>query len=583
MNPFPSSPRDLVEMLRVQATQRPSHPVFTFVRSPGAPEEVLTFKELHHKARAIGARLQELGLGGERVLLVYHCDLDYIAGFFGCLYAGAIAVPVYPPLAEKHLPRLDAIIEDCSARLVLSSREVAESLAMMEKKSAPLSIPVLATDGLLVADLAWKWKAPAVGPDSVAFLQYTSGSTGQPKGVMLTHANLIANFEQIRAAKFVEPHDVILTWLPLYHDMGLIGAMLSPVYMGAKVVLMPPQTMVRPLRWLQAVSKYRATVAGGPNFAYQMCVDRISDEQAASLDLSSWKKAINGAEPIRASTLLKFNEKFGPVGFNADVHRPAYGLAEATLFVTARLETEELRFGDFDAESLEARKARSAPEGSSSRRLVSCGRPVLETRILIVDPESGSDLPAGRIGEIWVSGASVASGYWNQPELSRQVFGEFRDGRRWLRTGDMGFLDESGELFVTGRMKDLIIIRGRNFAPQDLELAAEGSHPLVKGYGAAAFSLEDEGTEKLILVQEVHQSATPEALAQARQAISDSINHDFGLNPAEIRFIIGGTLLRTSSGKVRRTATKEAYLSGTLRMPEVLRASVEVLASESRG
>ncbi len=561
------------EILETRATEQGERPAYVFLSygETGVAEEPLTYAELDARARSIGASLQAAGAGGERVALLLPPGPDFIVSFFGCLYAGAVAVPALPPRPRGADPRLQAICRDARARVVLAA---ADKLTALE--SAAAGIPELAA-ALRMAPApkgGTGWQRPDVGPEALAFLQYTSGSTASPKGVMVSHGNLLHNEELIRLAFVQSPESVVLGWLPLYHDMGLIGTVLQPLYTGAVSYLMTPGAFLqRPARWLEAISRYRATTSGGPNFAYDLCVRKVGAAERKSLDLSSWEVAFNGAEPVRAGTLRRFAEAFAPCGFRASAFRPCYGLAEATLLVSGwRQEGEEPRVLALDADALERHKAEDAGESAKVRELVGCGAGM--QTVLAVDPESGEPLPPGRVGEIWVAGPSVAQGYWQRPEETAATFGaHLADGTGpFLRTGDLGFVSD-GEVFLTGRLKDLIILRGRNHYPQDLELTAERGHADLRAGGGAAFAVETDGgagEERLVIVHEVERRAVAgldagkaEAIAAAvRQAIAGE--HEVSV--AEVVLIRPETLPRTSSGKVRRRACRDLYLQEGLRI-----------------
>ena len=493
----PAAPSTLVELLRERAQQRSFEPLFTFL-SDGETEEVtLTYGELEERARAIGWRLQFIGAESERVLLLFPPGLDYIAAFFGCLYAGAIAVPAYPPRLNKKLDRLQAIIADAGVSVILTTSSVCQKAQPLFAQSEQLKGVRWLTVDEIDLDLAFYYEEPEIGADSIAFIQYTSGSTSIPKGVMVTHGNLLHNEAMIKDAFRQSEQSVIVGWLPLYHDMGLIGNVLQPLYLGARCILMSPVAFLqRPYRWLSAISRYRATTSGGPNFAYELCLRKISPEQRASLDLSSWEVAFNGAEPIRAATQESFAETFAACGFRPEAFQPCYGLAEATLLVTGKHRSELAAVKGFEQRALEQNLLREvAPEDEQARVLVSNGAPPSEQQVRIVNPETLIECAPDEVGEVWVSGSSVTRGYWNRPEETRQTFGAYLADTGegpFLRTGDMGFLRDA-ELFIAGRLKDLVIIRGLNHYPQDIELTAEGSCAALRPGCGVAFSVEVEG------------------------------------------------------------------------------------------
>ncbi len=548
MNVALHEPRSFHELLRARAAGDPGRWAYSFLAEGETESARLTYGELDAQARAIAVRLLQATSPGDRALLLYPPGLEFVAAFFGCLYAGVVAVPAYPPRSHRRSGRLAAIVQDARPATVLTTAALAARWAAAEGRPAELrSLGWIATDEL-PADLAAGWREPRTGRPSLAFLQYTSGSTSTPKGVMVSHGNLLANQEMIRLAFGQSEASVIVGWLPVYHDMGLIGNVLQPLYVGAPCVLMPPLAFLQsPARWLRAVSRYRATTSGGPSFAYELCAQRVSAEVRRDFDLSSWRVAFNGAEPVRADILDRFAEAFAPCGFQRQAFYPCYGLAEATLFVSG---------GEIQAPPVVRER-----EG---RPLVGCGRSWDGQRIVVVSPETLAPCGEAEVGEIWVAGPSVAQGYWGRPEASGEAFGACLAGGEgpFLRTGDLGFL-AAGELFVTGRIKDLIIVRGRNHYPQDLELTAERSLPGLRPGGGGAFTAEVAGEERLVVVHEVERGAHVDPLA-ALQAIREAIAEEHDVHVHRVVLIRAGSLPRTSSGKVQRYACRQAFLHGAL-------------------
>jgi acyl-CoA synthetase (AMP-forming)/AMP-acid ligase II len=560
--------RTLGEVLQSHAALRPGQMAYHFLPNGEEERERLSFGELDARARIIAAALQERAAPGSRALLLYPSGLEYIAAFMGCLYAGIVAVPVYPPQMGRQTQRIDSILRDCGASLILSTAGIRDHLREQLPDWAQ-SLPA----AWLVSDLLEAGHAERFCPlrqeeSALAFLQYTSGSTGLPKGVRVTHANLLHNQRMLEAACGNGPHSVFASWLPLYHDMGLIGNVLQSLYLGVPAWLMPPIAFIqKPLRWLRLISEARATMSGAPNFAYDLCVSKISPEEAAALDLSSWEVAFNGAEPVRAETLRRFQERFAPAGFREKAFFPCYGMAEATLVISGPgpLAGRELRRLTLDAEALRQDRALPAEEGVEA---VGCGRPWLGQELRIVHPETRQPCPGGEVGEIWLRGASVCDGYWEREAESAESFGARTaegDGP-FLRTGDLGFLRE-GDLYITGRLKDLIIIRGRNHYPQDIEQSAELSHPNLRQGGSAAFSVEAGGEERLVVLQEVEPGllakiGAEELFAAIRKAIAQ--RHE--LQAWDILLVRRRSILKTSSGKVQRRACKAAYLAGQLQV-----------------
>ena len=430
----------------------------------------------------------------------------------------------------------------------------------------------LATDTLDLG-LADNWQIPIISPGALAFLQYTSGSTGTPKGVMVSHQNVMHNSTLIHHCFSDTPKSVGVSWLPPYHDMGLIGSILQPLYVGAPMMLMPPLAFLqKPMRWLQAIAKFQATTSGGPNFAFDLCVRKARPEQLDSLDLSSWQVAFTGAEPIRAQTLERFGETFAPCGFRKEAFRPCYGMAETTLMVTGNPPGNAPHFHSVDTVALENHQVRNG-EGTqtTSRTLVGCGRAAKDLQIAIVHPERLTRCAAHEVGEIWVAGESVAQGYWGQPEQTQQTFHAYTSDTEegpFLRTGDLGFMFED-EVFITGRIKDLMIIRGQNHYPQDIELTVENSHPVLRSAAGATFTVEIKNEEKLVVVQEVERRYlrklnVKEVVASIRQAVA--LQH--GLQVYATVLVKTGSIPKTSSGKIQRYACRSHFINGTLKVVE---------------
>src|SRR6266436_3572948 len=474
----------LVDLLEWRARFQPERVAYTFLVDGETERISLSWGELHRKAQLVGQRLASIGAAGKPVVLLYPSDLEYVSAFFGCLNAGAVAVPAYPPRLNRTLHRLQAIVADSQATLALSVSSIRERIEPLCNQFPNLKhLKWLTTDDL-EGDVQDEWRNPFLTGDTPAFLQYTSGSTSQPKGVMVSHGNLLHNQQMIQRAFEQTESSIIVGWLPLYHDMGLIGNVLQTLFVGARCVLMSPAAFLQsPFRWLQAISCFRATTSGGPNFAYDLCVRKVSEDQRRQLDLSSWKVAFNGAEPIQPATLERFAKAFAPCGFKPESFHPCYGLAEATLFVSGKKHPGHPGVESFDSSELVKNRAvNTAGKGAADRLLVSCGIPFGEQKLVIVNPESLTECSPDEVGEVWAAGQSVAAGYWNQPEATAHTFHAHLAGddeQTFLRTGDLGFLHD-GELYVTGRLKDLIIIRGLNHYPQDIEQTAEQSHPSLR-------------------------------------------------------------------------------------------------------
>ncbi len=557
--PFPTSVRpfrageaaDLVAALRGRVAEAPDRIAFVWLEDGETPGETWTYAELDRQARGVAARLARDTRPGDRALLLYPPGLPFVAAFWGCLYAGVVPAPVFPPRDAAGLPGLLAIAKDAQARVALTTGDaLARTRLLRWFQPAMRAMRWIATDRLAAADAA---PAPSAAAHELALLQYTSGSTGTPRGVRVTHANLLANVAMLQdawaASGFEAPGPTrFLSWLPLYHDMGLIGMVIVPVAMGATATLMSPlHFLQRPSRWLRAIAAARAEVSAGPNFAYELCVRKATGAAAEGLDLSSWVVAMNGAEPVRVETLDRFAAAFAPHGFRRESFYPCYGLAEATLFVTGGV-------------GLEAPVARTL----DAAVVIGCGRTWGATAVRIADPETGAWREDGQVGEVWVSGPGIAQGYHGHDAESAATFGaRAADGSGpWLRTGDLGFR-EGAELFVTGRLKDLIILRGRNLYPQDVERAVAEAHVALRPGCGVAFAVEVAGEERLVVAQEVDRRATADAdeIGRAvRRAVSEA--HDASLHA--LFLLPHGSLPKTSSGKVRRRTTREAWLAGSL-------------------
>ncbi len=578
----------IVDLLRQRAAYRPHDRAFTFLVDGENEELHITYAELDRKARAVGGWLMDRGMTGKRVLLLYPSGLDFIAAFMGCLYGGAIAVPAYPPRKNRSVERIEAIASDADASVALTTRDVLDRFDGLRATAPSLEHLIWKVDTELEPHWADRWERPEIDGDTLAFLQYTSGSTGTPKGVMLSHENLLHNSLRIMQAFEITRSQSGVFWLPSFHDMGLIGGILVPLYGGKFNVLMSPVAFLqRPLRWLQAISKYRATISGGPNFAYELCVRKTTPEQRAQLDLSSWSLAFNGAEPVRGETIDAFCEAFAVSGFRREAFYPCYGLAESTLMVTGGMKFEPPVIRAFEAAAIDTGTATPLVDRSAAggRQLVGSGRELDGQDVLIVDPHSCEPLPPGRVGEIWVSGPSVAQGYWNRPDDSRETFGAMlaqpaeppgsRSVTKWrpnagpyLRTGDLGFFDD-GELFVTGRLKDLIIVRGRNHYPQDIEHAVEAASDLVRAGSVAAFAVDIDGRERVVVVAELERGRRePEAVTAAFEAIRGQLAREHEVAVEGIVLIRPNSIPKTSSGKIQRHACRRQFLDGTLEVVE---------------
>ncbi len=553
----------LVDLLRRRAQEDPEHRAYTFLDDKEA-EHPLTFEQLDRRARAIGAYLQSIGATGQRVVLLYPPGLEYYQGFCGVQYAGAIAVTVSPPKPNQSLAALQAIIKDAQTRLILTSTLVYSMLGRYAAQDPSLSALQLINTDQIGDDVGQNWQEPIVTPENIAYLQYTSGSTGMSKGVMVRHTNLIHTFALIMGLYELTPESVHVTWMPTSHNLGLVGTLLA-IYSKMHTVLLSPLTvMAHPAHWLRAITRYKGTFGGGPNFGFDMCVKNITPEERSSLDLSSCAQIYSGGEPVRKDTLTRFADAFAPYGFKREALNAGYGLAEHTVVATAN-STAKMALATLlpvDKTALESGRvviARSAERGT--QELVGCGPERLGVKIMIVDPESLTPCSPERVGEIWISSPSVAQGYWNRPEETEQTFnGHLANGEGpFLRTGDLGFMHD-GELYITGRLKELIIIRGRNLYPQDIEQTVDKSHPALPLNGGAAFSVDVNGEEQLVIIHEFDPQAgdAREAVTAIRQAIAEE--HEVKVHA--VILAEPGSIPRTASGKIARRPCRSQFLAG---------------------
>jgi acyl-CoA synthetase (AMP-forming)/AMP-acid ligase II len=542
----------------------PDQPAFTWLRFDGADHARYSYGELYRRANAVASALRARGLRGFPVLLMHPAGPEFTPAFFGALMAGAIAVPVPAPRFASQYERLESAARDCSPRAVISTPALYESIgSRMPADSILRRIPWFTNfdeqpsgDGLV-----------APHPDDIAFLQYTSGSTGNARGVAVSHLNLAHNVATISEEFNSSYSGGLLSWLPHFHDMGLIGSILAPMVRRTEIILMSPQAFLqRPLRWLEAIAEFGVELSGAPNFAYELCL-KAADRAASPprFDLSSWRIAFVGAEPIRASTLSRFAERFGPCGFRRSAFLPCYGLAEATLMVTCKPAGREYSTYRISRASLEKHVAHTAHD-EPAVEFVGCGIAPPDTEVRIVDPESGEPLAPRSVGEVWVSGPQVTRGYWNQPSTpDTGASWTFLHGRRFLRTGDLGFLTEQGELVFVERMKDLLVLNGQNFACGDLEQTAAASHDSLSEDGVAVTLLETQSAPHLVVVAEI-----PFAQAAATDEIAHTIRGALytvhGLAAKTIGFIPPGKLSRTTSGKLQRRRTVQRMVRGDIRV-----------------
>ncbi|MDF5721980.1 MAG: amino acid adenylation domain-containing protein [Rhizonema sp. PD37] len=556
----------LIEILRWRAQEQPEQKAYSFLQDGEVEGSNLTYRELDCQARAIAALLQNQGVSGERALLLYPPGLEFIAAFFGCLYARVVAVPAYLPRLNRSMPRLQAIVEDAQATVVLTTTTILSQMERQLLQAPKVKIMQWLTTDIIPSDLEDSWQEITVNSDALAFLQYTSGSTAAPKGVMVSHGNILHNESIIQKAMEHTEKTIFVGWLPLFHDMGLIGNMLQPLYLGIPCILMSPVAFLQnPLRWLQAISHYKATTSGGPNFAYDLCVSKITTEQLATLDLSSWEVAFNGSEPIRAKTIERFTAAFEPCGFRREAFYPCYGMAETTLIISGGFKAAPPVFVSAQQAALRQNRVVAASL-EFAQTLVGCGQPLQDLQIVIAHSDATCCAP-NEVGEIWVKGPSVAIGYWNTTEQTKQTFQAYTIDTKegpFLRTGDLGFLQE-GQLFITGRLKDLIVIRGRNHYPQDIEKTVEQSHPALQLSSSAAFSIEAAFEERLVIAIEVKRTYLRNLdVGEVIKAIRQMVVEEYELQVYGVLLLKTGSIPKTSSGKIQRHACKAGFLNESL-------------------
>jgi acyl-CoA synthetase (AMP-forming)/AMP-acid ligase II len=556
----------LVTLLAKRAETQPDERAYLFLSDRGAEEASLTFRQLYEAAQALAVRLTRIARPGDRAILVFPPSLEFLVAFFGCQIARVIAVPMMLPRRQSARDASAGIMANCEPTIALTNPAFAIRGDLHAR---------FAREGIqwLSVDLTEPGAADLPLPDAqdIAFLQYTSGSTSDPKGVAVSHANLLANLEMIRVSLGTTRQSTYVNWVPLYHDMGLILNALEAFYVGALCVLMAPNAfMQRPLNWLRAIHRYRAEVACSPNFGFDLCVSRYRADQMHDVDLSSWKVALNGAEPVHADTIKRFSETFAGHGFDPGAVFPAYGMAEATLLIAGSRRSAGHVTKAVSRSGLQAHAVHAPLEEVDIQTLVGCGRALINERIAIVEPENCVRLAAGHVGEVWVNGPNVARAYWRNAEatkagLNAAISGE-DDGANWLRTGDLGFLDDIGELFITGRIKDLVIIRGINHYPQDIEHTVQSLHPALRQNCGAAFSVPDErGEETLVIVQEIERTERNRIDPNEMTGlIREGVTNEHELFARHIVLIRPGTLPKTTSGKIQRGLTRRLLLERRL-------------------
>ncbi|MBO3459447.1 type I polyketide synthase [Aetokthonos hydrillicola Thurmond2011] len=561
----------LVDLLTYRALHQPHKLAYTFLTDGDKEAGQLTYAELDKKARAIASYLQSQKLAGQRAILLYPQGLEFLSAFFGCLYAKVIAIPAPPPdpaRLKRALPRLKAIVEDAQASLVFTTHKIISQVTAVQEPISELleNIRWLATEEIIEQQLVQEWEPPAISSDDIAYLQYTSGSTSTPKGTIISHGNVIHHSGYIQQAWGYNSDSVAVTWMPYFHDYGLIDGLIQPLYTGIPCYIMSSMAFLkRPIRWLQAISKYKVTHTQAPNFAYDYCLEKITQEQLNTLDLSSLRTASNGAETVRKATVERFIQKFSACGFRPEAFYPSYGLAEATLLVATKRHTQQPTSCTVSATALEKNQIVEVPPGDKGGlSIVSCGVPICNMQVVIAHPEKRTLCQPNKIGEIWISDPSVALGYWNRVEATEETFQAYLTDTKegpFLRTGDLGFLKD-GELFITGRLKDLIIIGGANYYPQDIEWTVEQCHSLIRSNHCAAFSFEFQGEERLVIATELERNI--EDSEDLIKTISQAVLETHGLEVFAISLLKKGGILKTSSGKIQRSGCRKAFIEKTL-------------------
>lgn len=565
----------IVDILLDRSASQPNQTAYTFLADGENESGSCTYEELDTQAKAIAVQLLTTVNPGDRALLVYPytAGLEFIASFLGCLYAGVIAVTDYPRQHIKSLSQYQDRIANCQAAIALTTQEFVDRVKVQLIAHPTMALklealPWLATDKVNL-NLASQWQKPDINEKTLAFLQFTSGSTGDPKGVMVTHGNVLHNSKVIYQSFGHHKQTKILMWLPMFHDMGLIGGVMQPLYAGLPAVLMSPIALAqKPFLWLQALSKYKITTSGGPNFAYDLLCQKVTPEQRSSLDLSHWQVAFTGAEPVRAETLAQFSELYKPCGFKPEAFYPCYGMAEATLFITGGSSAEYPNVSYLDKIALTQDEVSLVPsDHPNAKAVVSCGHTWLEDAIVIVDPETNQECANNRVGEIWALGAGIGIGYWQREEQTEETFQATLANNpetKYLKTGDLGFIKD-GELYITGRIKDMMILWGRNHYPQHIEETVASCHPALRPNHGAAFSIDANGEEQLVIAHEINRTDLRKLNAEeVIGAIRLAVGEQNLANVFAVTLLKTGSIPKTSSGKIQRRACQSMFLDGSL-------------------
>lgn len=569
-----------LDALQERAEEHPDQLAFLYLEQGEFEADRLTFAELHRAACTIAAHLQTIAEPGQRAMLIYPTGLEFIKAMYGCLYAGIVPIPTNPPGRNRSAARLETIAKDAQATIGLTTSGFLQLFEMYRASLPELDALKWIEHSQLEQPINVSYHRPNLRPETLAFIQYTSGSTNTPRGVIVSHGNLSYNRHAITQGRQRElaEDSVILTWAPLFHDMGLLIGVFQGVFDGNPSILMSPIAFIqKPIRWLRAITRYQATLTGGPNFAFNICLNKIQPEECEGLNLSSWRLAFNSAEPVRADTQDRFASKFAPFGFKAEAFHPAYGLAEATLLVSVGGGYPKTSVFLANREKLEQGHVQPAEPGDdkNAQELVNCGPLMGDIKVAIVNPQTCERCSDDEIGEIWVRGGNIAEGYWNNPDETQKTFRAYIKGSGegpFMRTGDLGFMYD-GHLYVTGRHKDLIIIRGRNYYPQDIEHLVQTVHPSMRPGSGAAFSIKVSGVEHLVVVQEVKEELRGEKTwEEIIQEIRFAIAREFGIRAYCVVLIRPATLSKTSSGKIMRSETRQLYESGELEVVAMWKA-----------
>lgn len=573
----------MVEIFEKNCSLYPDKVIYYYLEDGFDETGRITFRQMNLRVKAIAAALQSRLSKGDRALMLFPTGIEFIVSLFGCFYSGVIGVPAYPPRKNRMFERFESIVNDCRPAVILTTGKIRDDISKNFSGQECLK----GLDYLVFEDvpegMSSQFKPIEIDPDDISVLQYTSGSTGTPNGVMVSHGNIVQNSESIHHAFDHDEGAFGVNWLPGFHDMGLIGALFQPPYLGVTNAIIPPNAfLLRPMNWLRSISKYRATTAGGPNFALDFCVDRMKPEELEGVDLSSVRPFFCGAEPIRKETLERFCETFKPYGFRARQIYPCYGLAESVLIVTGGGIDDEPVYCTVDAREIEKGIVHLVPEDHpNARTFVSCGYPWQGTEVCIVDPRSYTVNCKSIIGEVWVSGPSVAKGYWDKPEETERTFRAYLADTGegpFLRTGDLGFVHE-GHLFISGRIKDLIIIRGLNHYPHDIEHTAGLSHEAIQPGAVAAFSIDEAGEERLGLACEIRRTHLRELIPdEVFEAIRLAVAENHQIQVHAIALLRTGTIPKTSSGKIQRLTARKEYLANELDLLASWKAEIQPFA-----